>query len=111
MSQDQFKGLQTMDDETRRELLKDEVDILTPAVEQERKFLEGVPCPKCGVRPCLAQVDAKKPFAGGLLPRRIMKCLNCRLEFEPYTGIQVNMGELPSDQEQIGKMFVNIDEH
>jgi hypothetical protein len=87
-------------------MLEGEVDILTPAMEVEETFLQGVPCVKCGTRPCLATIDARKPFAGGLLPRRLMVCPNCKLEFEPHTGIQTNLGTVPRDDQDMAKMFI-----
>ena len=106
MNDYQFKAYQTMGSDERRLLVDNEIDVLTEAVQKDQDFLNTISCVKCGTAPCLAKIDAKRPFGGGLLPRRIMQCQNCGLEFEPYTGIQINMGGVPKSDIKMSEMFI-----
>lgn len=104
---DDFTGFTMMDPTERTQLLEGQVDILTDKVAEESEYLSTLPCPKCGTTHCLPTVDARKPFVDGqILPRRLMHCLNCGLEFEPYTGIQTNVGGVPKGDAQLSKMFL-----
>lgn len=105
---DQFKAYKTMNEATRQQLLKDAVDCITPALKEEQDFLAGRSCPKCGSGHCQPVIDNANPFGGpGILPKKLLLCHNCQVMFEPYTGIQLNMGRVPINDQKISQMFMD----
>jgi hypothetical protein len=70
-----------------QELLKGQVNVLTPLVEKEEAFFRNCVCLVChgGTEPF---VDPVHPFSpGSPLPRRFLRCTNCGTEFDPYTNL------------------------
>lgn len=104
---DQFKAFTMMDEATRQSLLEGVEDCITPELEKEQAFLERIPCPKCATAPCQAIIDSKNIFGGpGVLPKKLLLCHNCGVEFEPHTGIQTNLGGVPKNEQELSRMFL-----
>lgn len=85
-----------MDPDTVRALLeqKDErgnplhPDVIAPEVQKEQAFFRTAICPKCRKGHLETFIDPRAPFSPGLpLARRQLRCLSCRTEFDPYTGL------------------------
>ena len=63
-------------------------DILTPLIEKEDAVFRRASCPNCRGLSCEAFVDTARPFiSGSPLPRRLLRCVECSTEFDPYTGL------------------------
>jgi len=82
-----------MDPDIVKELLKDQVDVLTPLVKKEEIFLYNQPCIECGERDIELFINPTKPFSqGSPLPNRLVRCLTCQTEFDPNSGIITKAG-------------------
>jgi hypothetical protein len=95
---------QEMDPEVVRALLdqKDErgnplyPDMLTPEVAKEESFFRTAVCPACRKGSVEPFVDARTPFVSNSpLVRRRMRCLSCKTEFDPYTGLVLRATAIP----------------
>ena len=63
-------------------------NLLAPLVSKEEAFFRMAACPKCGAQAHEAFVDTRRPFIPGhALPHRYLRCLSCRSEFDPYSGL------------------------
>ncbi len=77
-----------LDPEVIRKALEGEADILTPALKKEEAFFRNYPCPRCDSASHETFVNARTPFtAGALLSNKLLRCLECRTEFDPGTGL------------------------
>ncbi len=73
------------------EIIKNEPDVITPALSEHQKYFASLQCHRCDadVMPIL---NNKKLFSeGSLIPNFLAKCKNCGCEFEPYTKIEVKL--------------------
>lgn len=91
----------TMDPDLIREMLSQQEDILTPAIEEDRKFFANTRCPMCGKDECQKkeyvpkiEVDehgsptvVQSSFGLGPLSDGYAHCINCDTDFNPYTGM------------------------
>ena len=63
-------------------------DILTPEATKEQAFLRTAVCPSCRTGSLESFVDPRAPFSPRLpLARRQLRCLSCRTEFDPHSGL------------------------
>jgi hypothetical protein len=63
-------------------------DVLTPAIQKEDTFFRHSVCPKCGGASVRPFIDPHRPFVpGNPLPNKLLQCLQCETEFNPYTGL------------------------
>lgn len=63
-------------------------DVLTPLVAKEQAFFRTSACPRCQASALEAVVNAARPFTpGSPLPNKVLRCLMCKTEFDPYTGL------------------------
>jgi hypothetical protein len=86
-------GFKPMKEEEIRELLKDQVDVLTPLIKEEEAFLRSKGCPKCGRMGAQSLINTRRPFvSNNPLPCKLLQCLACDTEFDPYTGIITRVG-------------------
>lgn len=77
-----------MDPEKIRELLKGHADILGPLAQKEEQVFRNLTCPNCRSGDLESSVNASRPFSkGSPLPNKILKCLRCSSELDPYSGI------------------------
>ncbi len=82
------KSFKEMDPELIQKLLEGQDNIIAPAIESERTFLKNVSCPGCGGFETEPRVNSKRPFTQGMiLSNKILVCLQCDTEFEPYTRV------------------------
>jgi hypothetical protein len=62
-------------------------DLLAPLAEKEAAFFRNSSCSSCRGHNLEAFIDCSRPFApGNPLPNRHLRCLDCRAEFDPYSG-------------------------
>jgi hypothetical protein len=93
-----MRGLKELSAETIWKALEGQKDILTPEVEKEMAFFRQSSCPQCQGSQLAPFVDPKRPFSPGTpLPKKLLRCLACKCEFNPTTGLVLKAG-LPSDQ-------------
>lgn len=84
-----------MDPEKIHQLIDGEPNLLAPMVEKEESFFRNVSCPSCGGQSHEPFINAKRPFSpGAVLPNRLLRCLSCTSEFDPYTRVIVKAGEI-----------------
>jgi hypothetical protein len=92
--------LKTMDPDLIRELLSQEVDVLTPAAEADAALYANAACPNCHARGCRKETEAIKtveteegvelifPFGSdSLISLGHSVCVECNTEFDPRTGL------------------------
>jgi len=61
-------------------------DTLTPILAREDATLKRASCPVCGKYGSTVFLDAQRPFTpGSPLPNRLLRCLHCDSEFDPFT--------------------------
>lgn len=89
-----MRSLHFLDPEVTRKLLEGHVDILTPAAQEQESFLTSQSCPRCGGS-CRKIADARTVFREQeMLPHYYLQCLACECEFDPRTGMIIEMGNL-----------------
>lgn len=75
-----------MDPDFIRKALEGHTDVLSDAVKKEEAFFRNSTCPACGDRELTAFVNAANPFTvGALLPNKLLRCVKCETEFDPYS--------------------------
>ncbi len=80
-----------MKPEIIRQIVKGHKDVVTPAVAEARNFIRRMSCPSCGGE-VIEVVNSKTPFTeGNIVPNFLAECISCKVQFEPYTRIQVSM--------------------
>jgi hypothetical protein len=63
-------------------------DVLRGQGEKEAVFFRNSSCPKCRGYNHETFVNPQRPFAPGVaLPNKLLRCLSCQTEFDPYTGL------------------------
>lgn len=97
-----------MDQDELLEILKDEVDILTPMVEADEEIYRDARCPRCGGE-CTTDINVSTLFdvdpktmdiipgprmANRIIPRKLSRCMGCTCLFDPFTGLVLEMGNL-----------------
>ena len=93
-------AFKTMDQDLARHLIEKEKDILTPAIEEERKLYENTLCPMCTQGGCKKMTRPPKilstssgpeivesPFGEGPLTEGYAHCVHCDTDFNPKTGM------------------------
>ncbi len=67
-------------------------DVLTPEILKEDAFFRARSCPSCFGSATRSFVDPKRPFVpGNPLSNKLLQCLQCEAEFNPYTGLITRM--------------------
>lgn len=80
-----------MKPEEVRRLIEGHKDIVTPAVTEVINFVRHLSCPSCG-GDVIEVVNSRTPFKeGSIVPNFLGECISCKVQFEPYTRIQVSM--------------------
>lgn len=80
-----------MKPEDVRRAIEGHKDIITPAITEVRRFIRGLSCISCG-GDVIEIVNSKVLFTeGNILPNFLAECISCKVQFEPYTRIQVAM--------------------
>jgi hypothetical protein len=97
-----MKGFKTMDPDQIRELIADEPDIITEAVQREEQVYRNAACPVCHERGCEKELEptvvipaedgspqiVASPFSSDHpLPRGYAVCRTCGTKFDPYSGV------------------------
>jgi len=73
-----------------RTALEGHIDMLSSEVQKEETFFRNSLCPVCGSKELIPYGNAAKPFTeGAVLPNKILRCLSCQTEFEPYSRFVV----------------------
>lgn len=63
-------------------------DVLTPLQEKEAVFFRHSTCPRCQKYGSEPFVNPRAPFSpGNPLPNKLLRCLSCGTEFDPYTRL------------------------
>lgn len=63
-------------------------DVLKGQAEKEAAFFRNSSCPRCREYNHETFVNPQRPFApGSILPNKLLRCLSCNTEFDPYTGL------------------------
>jgi hypothetical protein len=63
-------------------------DVLKGQIEKEAVFFRNSSCPKCREYNHETFVNLQRPFTPGVaLPNKLLRCLSCQTEFDPYTGL------------------------
>lgn len=80
-----------MKPEDIKRLIEGHKDIITPAVAEVRNFIRKLSCPSCG-GDVIEVVNSRTPFKeGNIVPNFLGECTLCKVQFEPYTRIQISM--------------------
>lgn len=94
LTQDEIRAL--LEERNEKGELKHQ-DVLTPAVLRESAFFKSCVCPSCGAA-ARAILDVKRPFVpGNPLPNKLLQCVQCQTEFNPYTGLITKAPTVGSD--------------
>lgn len=63
-------------------------DLLTGEAKKEQAFFRANACPSCRGMSTEPFVNPHQPFTpGNPLPNKLLRCLMCKTEFNPYTGL------------------------
>jgi len=63
-------------------------NVLSSLIEKEATFFRHSACPCCKKYGCQPFPHPTQPFVeGSLLPNKLLRCANCRTEFDPHTGL------------------------
>lgn len=63
-------------------------DVLAGELTKEQALFRHSSCPKCRSSSSESFVDVRAPFIQGVaLPNRLLRCLRCRTEWNPYSGL------------------------
>lgn len=90
------KAFQEMDPEKILALIEGQPNILAGEVEKERAFLEHSCCPVCGAYGCESFTNPRRPFTPGVpLSNKLLRCPQCKTEFEPDTRLVTRASPLP----------------
>jgi ribosomal protein S27AE len=83
MTQEEISSILDAVDESGNKLYQ---DVLTPLIEKEDRHFKNSSCPNCGAGSCIPTVSTRKPFSSDYpLPNKILRCVACSTEFDPYT--------------------------
>lgn len=83
-----MKPFKEMDPDVVRKLVEGQENVVKPAVEKEQQFFKTSSCPNCSAYEVESRVNTKRPFIqGSILANKILVCLCCGTEFEPYTKV------------------------
>lgn len=70
------------------DLLEGHENIIASEAKKEERYIKATPCPVCNSGEIEVSINYKNPFSPGkILPNKIMRCLECKSELEPETGI------------------------
>lgn len=87
--------LKPLNPEITLKLLEGREDVITPLAEQREQFYQSQVCPNCGSTALKRVGDGRILFRQGeVLPRFQMQCDSCTCVFDPFTNIQLTMGNL-----------------
>ena len=91
---------QTLDPTLIRQLIRQETDVITPAVKEEEKLYENARCPVCYQTGCVKRLNQPRiletpegprpistPFSSRPIVEGYAHCLNCDSDFDPRTGL------------------------
>lgn len=85
LTQDEIRALLEAKNE-KGELIHQ--DVLTPIAKKEEVFFRHSACPKCGSTSVRPLTNPLRPFVpGNPLPNKLLQCLQCETEFDPYSGL------------------------
>lgn len=91
-----MSAFKELDPDVARKALEGQQDLLTPEVRKEEAFFRNSSCPNCSAQSLEATINVKKPFSPGApLPNKILRCLMCRTEFDPYSGLVLKVSVVP----------------
>jgi len=90
-----------MDPSLIRQIIADEVDVLSAEAKAEEALYRSTQCPLCGEGGCQKKIKASKiatneagepvvvvsPFGQGPLPEGYAHCIHCDTDFNPRTGM------------------------
>lgn len=94
--------LKTMDPELALKLLEGHRDTVTPLAEERERFYQSQICPSCDGDALTKVGDSRFLFRKGeALPRFQLQCDNCSCVFDPFTGLQLTMGNRARAMEPI----------
>lgn len=111
-------GFVEMDQQERLLLIDGEPDILSKEAVELQNRLNNAQCPRCNHRGAAISVQTRRPFGydlsvlkeGDELPlgrlHYWMRCLNCEVEYDPDTGMQVTQGRAPKDAMEAAKALL-----
>jgi hypothetical protein len=90
---DHLMAFTELDPEITIKLLEGRTDLLAPEAAEREKFYQRQSCPECGGNALKKTGDGRFLFRDGEnLPRYQLLCDNCSCLFDPFTGIQLTMG-------------------
>lgn len=82
-----------LDQDEIRKLLEGQENVLTPELTREETFFRHVTCPMCRSSSHESFISSTRPFyAGSILPTKVLRCLSCSTEFDPYSGFITKAG-------------------
>jgi len=87
-------GLELLDPTVTLKLLEGYKDTISAAAQEREKFYQAQSCPNCSGNAFQKEASAKLFREGEVLPRYLLRCSNCDCVFDPFTGIQLTMGNL-----------------
>jgi hypothetical protein len=75
-------------------------DILSGEARKEDAYLRQFACIRCGGNTTKAFPGIRQVYSGGLMPKMNLKCTACGCEFDPRTGVLLNLGNVGEAIEQ-----------
>jgi nitrite reductase/ring-hydroxylating ferredoxin subunit len=87
-------ALEQLDPEITLKLLEGYKDTISQAAQEREQFYQSQSCPHCGGNAFHKEAGSKLFRDGEPLPRYLLRCANCDCVFDPFTGIQLTMGNL-----------------
>jgi len=77
-----------LDPEIVRKALEGQKDVLTSEAKKEEVFLRNSSCPNCGAYEHEVSFNVRRPFTPGFpLPNKVLRCLQCRVQYDPQSRI------------------------
>lgn len=87
-------ALEQLDPEVALKLLEGYQDTINEAAKKREQFYQDQTCPTCGGNAFQKEAGPQLFRDGDPLPRYLLRCTNCDCVFDPFTGIQLTMGNV-----------------
>lgn len=85
-------GFKELDPEVVLDILADEVDVLTPAVEERTHLYNDAKCPCCGAGEF--GLESRPMGKSDLIPYPICVCQSCGCKWDPRSSIVLRDGQI-----------------
>jgi hypothetical protein len=87
-------ALEQLDPEIVLKLLEGHKDTISEASQERERFYQAQTCPTCGGNAFQKEAGPQLFRQGEVLPRYLLRCTACDCVFDPFSGIQLTMGNV-----------------